>query len=470
MKKKILITAGIISAIIALFVFNSLTSRKKTINTFAEVKKGLFEITVTNSGELIAENSIDIKAPELGQTSEQEHNAGHRDGGTPGGGQRGGSPGGGGGGGGQRGGVAIVIMGGRAGTDMRAMDFKILDIVPEGTIVKTGDYVAQLDRTNYDNTLKDELEKLTSYQNNLGMKILDTAMTLTSLRDDIKNQRYVVEEAEITLDQARFEPPATIRKAETNLNKQKRDLEQQLKNYDLKKVQAVSDIKYQYFLTHRQERLVTDLQDFLARFRITAPSDGMVIYKKDRNGTKRKAGSSVNAFDRTIATLPDLSSMISKIYVNEIEVSKVRTGQKVNITVDAFPDKTYYGSVTTIANIGEQLPNSDAKMFEVIIKMDGSDISLRPAMTTWNKIIIKTIDNAVYIPLESVQAGADSIPFVYKKNHTRQIVLLGEQNDKSIIVKEGLSPGTNIYLSQPEEPQKFRVTGENLIASIRETR
>ena len=180
----------------------------------------------------------------------------------------------------------------------------------------------------------------------------------------------------------------------------------------------------------RQTRLVSDLEEFLAQFTITAPSSGMVIYKKDRNGTKRKAGSNVNPFDRVIATLPDLSSMISKVYVNEIEISKVKTGQKVNINVDAFPKKAFTGNVISIANIGEVLPNSDAKMFEVQIKVDGSDPALRPSMTTGNKIIIKTFEDALFIPSECVQAGPDSIPFVYGKNKTKEIVVLGESNEK----------------------------------------
>ena len=75
--------------------------------------------------------------------------------------------------------------------------------------------------------------------------------------------------------------------------------------------------------------LVNNLQEFLAQFTIKAPSPGMVIYKKEFNGAKRKTGSTVNPFDRIIATLPDLSTMISKMYVSEIEVNKVKNGQKV---------------------------------------------------------------------------------------------------------------------------------------------
>jgi len=149
--------------------------------------------------------------------------------------------------------------------------------------------------------------------------------------------------------------------------------------------------------------------------------------------------------------------------VSEIEVTKVVKGQKVNVSVDAFPNKSYSGTVMNVANIGEVLPNSDAKMFEVMIKIDGSDINLRPAMTTWNKIILKSVPDAVYIPLECVQAGADSVQYVYKKNKTRQIVVLGDVNDKNIVVEKGLDPGTSIFVVPPEDASSFRLVGENLI-------
>lgn len=432
--KRILVIGGVVLAIIALVVFNQKTSRKGKGNSYADVKKGLFEITVTNSGELIAEKSIDIKGPEIGMGSNR--------------------------GGGDRGG----------GHDMHAMDLKIQDIVPEGTVVKEGGYIAQLDRSTYANTLKDELENLKTMQNNVDMKVLDTAVVLTNQRDDIKNQRFVVEEAAITLAQSKYEPPATIRQAEISLDKAKRTLDQKIKSYSLYVAQSTADLNHQKMHLSRQIRLVDDLQNFIAKFTITAPASGMVIYKKDRNGTKRKAGSTINPFDRVIATLPDLSSMISKVYVNEIDISKVKPGQKVNINVDAFPERAYSGTVLTLANIGEQLPNSDSKMFEVQIKVVGSDPALRPTMTTGNKIIIKTYNDAIYIPTECVQTGSDGIPFVYGKNKTKEIVILNESNEKNVIVEKGLEPGSIIYLVPPQYPEKFRLVGEDLISIIKARR
>ena len=267
-----------------------MTSKKDVANLYAESEKGQFDIVVTTTGELQAKKSTDIIGPEFTQSR-----------------------------------------------NIRAMDIKITDMVPEGTEVKAGDYVATLDRTSFDNSLKDELERLTTYETNLEMKILDTAVTLSNLRDNIKNLRFSVEEAAITLQQSKYEPPTTIRQAEISLDKANRSLDQSIRGYSLRVEQAKSDMRTAKTNLSEQRVRVGDLQTVLSKFIITAPSSGMIIYKRDRMGAKRKVGSSISPWDNVVATLPDMSSMMSKTYVNEIDVSKVKTGQHVEIVVDAFP-------------------------------------------------------------------------------------------------------------------------------------
>jgi multidrug resistance efflux pump len=418
MKRTIIISAIVVAlAIIVMVIIGKATSRKDVENLFAEAKRGQFDIIVTTTGELQAENSTDILGPQIAQSR-----------------------------------------------NIRVMDIKITDLVPEGTEVKAGDYVATLDRTTFDNTLKDEIERLVTQETNLEVKVLDTAVTLSNLRDNIKNLRFAVEEAEITLQQSKYEPPTTIRQAEIALDRAARSLDQAIRGYALRVEQARSDMRNLRNNLAEQRQRVADLQDILSKFIISAPSDGMVIYKRDRTGAKRRIGSSISAWDNVVATLPDMSTMISRTYVNEIDVSKVKANQPVEIIVDAFPERSYTGSVISVANIGEQLPNADAKVFEVLIKVNGSDPILRPSMTTGNKIVTKSISDVVYIPLETVQATPDSIPFVYTKNGYKQIVLLGESNENSIIVEQGLEAGTSIYLSTPADPERFKLGGEELIA------
>jgi hypothetical protein len=83
-------------------------------------------------------------------------------------------------------------------------------------------------------------------------------------------------------------------------------------------------------------------------------------------------------------------------------------------------------------------------------------------MTTGNKIITKTIENVMFIPLECVQTGEDSIPIVYLKNRTKHVVVLGESNENNVIVEQGIEPGDVLYLSTPENPENFKLIGEEL--------
>ena len=421
--KKTLYTTSIViaTAFILLFALNRIGSKRTTNEFYTKVQKGQFEISVISAGELLAEKSVDIKGPEIAM-----------------------------------------------GRDIRFFNIKIQDLIPEGTVVKEGDYIATLDRTDLNNSLKDAQDLLTTRQTNLYMKLLDSAVVLNDLRDGIKNQRFIVQEAAMTLHNSKYEPPTTIRQAEIELDKSQRSFEQLQRSYTQILAQNKTDIINQNYWVKKVSRRVKDIEEVLSEFTVKAPAPGMVIYKREWSGNKRKVGSMIDPFDRVVATLPDLTSMLSKTYVNEIDVSKMKIGQNVNITIDAFPKKMYTGTVSFVANVGEKLLNSDDKVFEVQIKVEGSDLALRPSMTTGNKIIVSIVKDAIYIPVECVQAGVDSIPFVYTKKGIKQIVLLGESNEKYVLIEKGLDAGTLLYLNNPENPEKFRLEGKELIQIIKE--
>jgi len=424
MKKTIIITGIVVAVtIVALFIVNKVFTREDTSSIFTEVSEGKFEIAVTSTGELLAERSVNIIAPDVGR---------------------------------------------RRGIRSRSID--IQNMVSEGTEVQKGDWVATLDRTEYDNSLKDEQENLTEIYTELEMALLDTAVTLSGLRDQIENQIHTVDEAEITLKNSKYEPPTTIRQAEIKYDQAIRELGQMRRSYSLAQARAKTTIRNIRTRLNRYERRVKDYEEVLASFVINAPSPGMVIYYKDPLGKKRKEGSSINPMDRVVATLPDLSSMLSKVYISEIDITKIEEGQEVIITVDAFPDRSYTGKVFFIANIGEKLPNTDTKVFEVHIKLDGRDYSLRPTMTTNNKIIVKILDNVTYVPNECIHTGTDDIPVVYTKHGIKQVVIPGESNNKEIVIEKGLEAGTVIYRTLPENPDKFKIRGTELIETIKAER
>jgi HlyD family secretion protein len=421
MKRKLLIPTLIIAGVIALIIVYSVLSKDETSRLLeVPVEFGTFEVAVSVTGELQAKNSTEIRAP--------------------------------------------VELRNR---EFRFRSIKIQDLIPEGTVVDSGDWVATLDRSEADNNLKDVMDELETIESQYTKTKLDTTMALRNLRDELINLNFATEEAEINLEQSQFEPPATIRQAKINLDKASRAYEQAQQNYILKVQQAKADMTAITIELAKQTRRRSEMEKVINRFIITAPASGMVVYKREWNGAKRTVGTEINTWDLAVATLPDLSSMISKTYVNEIDISRIKTGQQVRIGVDAFPDKKFTGIVAEVANIGEQLPNTDSKVFEVVIKVNEADPIIKPSMTTSNSIVIKTFNDVLYIPLETVHTN-DSLTYVYKKNGIKQVVVLDESNENEIIVEAGLKEGEKILLSVPEEPEKFRFEGLELAERIRQ--
>jgi hypothetical protein len=152
-----------------------------------------------------------------------------------------------------------------------------------------------------------------------------------------------------------------------------------------------------------------------------------------------------------------MSIMESQTYVNEIDVRKLAVGQPVTITLDADPGKQLKGKVTAVAGVGEQRPNSDAKVFEVKISVEKPDTTLRPGMTTGNTIDTKAIPNVLHLPLEAVM-NENGVPYVFKKGRvrvTKQEIETGAMNDDEVVVTRGLEENDRVLLSPPADKDKI---------------
>ena len=205
------------------------------------------------------------------------------------------------------------------------------------------------------------------------------------------------------------------------------------------------------------QRRLEQIREVLKGFTVTAPKGGMVIYKRNWDGSRIGVGATMSSWDNVVATLPNLKEMISKTFVNEIDISKIKTGQKVLIGVDAFPEMQYTGEVTQVANIGEQMRTSNAKVFEVVIRVNEFDSILRPSMTTKNMIITSVIPKSLFLPIECVHT-ADSITYVYKASgQVRQQIKTGATNENQIIITKGLAEGDEVYLSAPENGLEWKL-------------
>jgi len=365
--------------------------------------------------------------------------------------------------------TSIEVPSALSGRRLRIYEIQVTDIVEEGTVVDSGDFVASLDHSAVEEVLASALTELETAMEAYADAKIDTNINLSNLRDGLLNAEVTVEQKKLVLEQSIYESPAVQRQAKLELERAQRDLEQSERNYELKKQQAVYDVNRAWAEVKEQRARVKEIENLIEALEVKAPKPGMVIYSYDRFGNKIEAGSTVSRWAPVIAELPDLSSMISNTYINEIDVSKIKKGQSTKIGIDAFPQKSFAGEVLSVANIGQVLPDGDAKVFEVIIRLNSTDPDLRPAMTTSNTITTDSMDDVSYIPLEAVFSN-DSATFVYLNDGkwVRQFIETGPQNANYVVVEQGLSEGQGISLIEPAGAEDMKFSGLDVYEDVQE--
>ncbi len=200
------------------------------------------------------------------------------------------------------------------------------------------------------------------------------------------------------------------------------------------------------------ERL-NKLKDQLKKCEIYAPHDGMVVYAsmdRRRGGTPIAEGTTVRQRQR-ILTLPNLSRMQVKTTVHESVLNQVYTGQSVIVRMDAFPDRTYRGTVTSVAVLPDRggWGSNDIKVYETIITIDEEVEDLKPGMTAVVEIHVDRLRDVLSVPVQAVmQIGRDNWCYVDTAGKVeRRVIRLGQTNDKFVHIKEGLSDGDRVVLN-----------------------
>lgn len=351
--------------------------------------------------------------------------------------------------------------------NLRIYELAITDMVDEGTVVDSGDYVATLDRQVVEEQLKlaqDEIERtLTELQDGK----IDSNLNLSNQRDVIVNARLDVTEKKITMDESIYESPSVQKRSQMDYDKAKRKLEQELKAYQLKKEQEENKVQRRNIAYRQVQDRAGQLQNLYGSLEVRAPKAGIVTYYKYTWGEVVKTGFMVGPYNTIIATIPDMSNLISRTYINEIDISKVKVGQTVKIGIDAFPGKQLNGEVISVANIGQAMPNSDAKVFEVKIKIFEKDSDLKPSMTTANAIQAGAYQDTLMVPTDAIFEN-DSLKFVYlgADRPVKQIVWLGDENENYVLIKKGIKENDVVWLSEPADAESLKYQGVEIYSEI----
>lgn len=406
MKKSIVYGISILAiAAIAYFMLKPTVSASKS-NLYATAKQSNFLVSVSATGELKAKKSTIIRGPQ-GMRSAQIYNT------------------------------------------------TIKDIIPEGTLVKKGDYVASLDKSELATKIQNVQTEIEKENTKLEQIKIDTAIQMKGIRDQIADQEFNMAQEKLEIERNKYEPQMVIDQSKLKLQNSLRAMDQLRDKADLMVIQSEAKVREIEATIKQQAAKLQQMMDLSLSFNIKAPEDGMLIYQRTWNG-KKGPGSQISGWDPTVAELPDLTKMTSVAYISEIDISKIKKGQKVNVKVDAFPEKVFDGQIITVANIGQELRGQEAKVFEIVIAINQTDDVLRPSMTTTNDILIYEYEDVTNIPLEAFYS--DSIDYVITKKPgglVRKQIITGATNENNVIVVEGIASGEKVLLTPPDNLDKI---------------
>lgn len=344
--------------------------------------------------------------------------------------------------------------------ELRVYQLKIMDIILEGKTVKKGDYIAKLDESQFATMMRDNMQQKEKMDADLRNAVLDSTVTLSAKREAVNNAKLDLEYLRIDLEQSKYESEAYQRKTRVSYQKAENEIAKLKRDYLLERNRLKLQVARSESRVEEFKKKIDKYMEALAATTIKAPEDGIVMFAKDWMGKTYGKDSEMNIWNPLIATLPDMSVAISETYIREIDISKVQLNDSVRISIDALPDKVFWGRVIKIATIGEDHKDFDMKAFKVIVRFDKSDKDMKPGMTVNNNILIASYKDKLIVPLKAV-FSKEGKQIVYLKKTggvSEHEVKLTDENEEFGVVQEGVSEGDVILMYQPE---KFKpVTSE----------
>jgi membrane fusion protein, macrolide-specific efflux system len=222
----------------------------------------------------------------------------------------------------------------------------------------------------------------------------------------------------------------------------------------------VDDKKHE--LRARQASLQTALVSLSAaedRFRYTkivAPMDGTVIQRAIEPGEVVTPGVQSTFDGKALLTIADLSTLVVKVNLNQIDVAKIALGRHAEVTLDALPGQVYGATITKIAPASSKPSGKDLDVFPVEVLLDAADARIKPGMTADVRIELDSKASVLVVPLEAVNKdGATS--YVNRiiedgkrgAKTTRVDVKIGARNEREVEVLSGVSEGDRILVKPP---------------------
>jgi RND family efflux transporter MFP subunit len=348
----------------------------------------------------------------------------------------------------------LVRSGSRGSTSSTVIKW----IIDDGTQVKRGDKLVELDSSGFQDQLKDRTRDV---DNASALKAAAEAM----LKIQRLQNKLELRSAEIGLKQAKraLAKYAGDDKDEKEVLKERVEIQEL--SLELVKLtskaredQHLADVKAKAGILDQELARQREIEDQIAKCTVRAPQDGMVVYhvpEQVRSGGSTQQsvvaqGEPVREGQKLLRVC-SLDRFVVTVRVHEALIARVRVGQSAVLRVDALPRQLLRGRVTAVSTIASQLDwfASDVKVYRVRVRLDDKSSGLKPGMSGGVLIEVDRRPKVLQVPVEAVvRSGRETFCFVkVGKELQERKVTTGERNHLNVEIKEGLKEDEQVLRS-----------------------
>ena len=328
---------------------------------------------------------------------------------------------------------------------------KIIYLEKEGTQVKKGQIVGEIEKTKVIQELEKKKSDLAMAQSNIEKLKVEHKTRIKQLQAELLTKEASLKSAQINTQRVKFESTTAKEIAKLKLEKAEIDFKKIKRKIESTKIVQYEELKINETKIKQINSEIQSAKRAIDTYTLRAPTNGIIEYCRNLfTGNKVQVGDQLYPMFPVIA-LPDLSQMKVITSVNEMDISKIYIKQKVYVRLDAFPKKVFVGSIIKLSNVSHiKDRESKIKVFDVEVLLDRVDPILRPGMTVSCEFVVAELDEALFVDNVCIhQEGEEYFVYVDSRHGIRPVkITLGPRNNKAVVVYGDLKAGDKVAVAQ----------------------
>ena len=332
--------------------------------------------------------------------------------------------------------------------------YKIIEMEEHGSHVKVGDSVAQIDPANVMKFLVEQETLLETEKANLNKLLVEQEVKQKELEARLQEVQADHNLKQLELQKFEYESEPKKEVKELEFQQAKINLDQVKRAIELEKKIWQNALKIQKIKVSQIKTNVMEAHSAIGKLNILSPIDGIFQVSENRRTDQMYRIGDETYQGAELALVPDLSKIKVTSTIHETDIGKVKTGQKVIIRLEAFPDKPFEGEVSEIGKLSyKKEEKSSVKIFDFEILLYKSDPVLKPGMTVSCEVYYAELKNVYYVDNNCLKKVDDTY-YLYMKednNWVEHPVEIGPRNNTYTVVYGNLKQGTELMLPEKTE-------------------